>query len=163
MAKIGGFFVCILVVALDVGAGICGIEAEIAENKVEHLRVLIFECKEPSHEAFLLGAAAAGLMALAHVISNLLGGCFCICSLDDFQKASPNRQLTIACFLFSWLILAVGFSMLVIGTLANDKSRASCGFTHHHMLSIGGILCFLHALFSVSYYVSATATFSDDK
>jgi len=34
MPKIGALFVCSLIVALDVAAGICGIEAEVSENKV---------------------------------------------------------------------------------------------------------------------------------
>ena len=34
MAKLSGLFVCMLIVALDVGAGILGIEAEVAQNKV---------------------------------------------------------------------------------------------------------------------------------
>lgn len=55
------------------------------------------------------------------------------------------------------IILAVGLSMLVIGTWSNHKSKASCGFTHHHFLSIGGILCFVHGLFCVAYYVSSNA------
>jgi len=45
--------------------------------------------------------------------------------------------------------------MLVIGIRANEKSRASCGFNHHHMLSIAGILCFVHAVFAIAFYVSA--------
>lgn len=162
MVKIGGVFVCLLIVALDVTAGILGIEAESAQNKVKHMRLWIFECRDPSHGAFKLGLAAAALLAIAHVISNLLGGCMCICSQEELQKASANRQLSLACLIFSWIILAVGFAALVIGTLANNKSRASCGFSHHHFLSIGGILCFVHALFCVAYYVSANATHSEE-
>ncbi|CBI28982.3 hypothetical protein VitviT2T_017961 [Vitis vinifera] len=163
MAKLCGLFVCMLIVAMDVGAGILGIEAEVAQNKVKHLRLWIFECREPSEDAFKLGLAAAALLAFAHILSNLLGGCMCICSQEDFQKASPNRQLSVVCLVFSWIILAVGFSMLVIGTLSNHKSRTSCGFSHHHFLSIGGILCFVHALFCVAYYVSATAALNEEK
>ncbi|KAF8043195.1 hypothetical protein BT93_A1515 [Corymbia citriodora subsp. variegata] len=159
MVKAGGIFVCILIIALDIAAGILGLEAEVEENKEKHLRLWIFECKEPSPEAFKLGLGAAAFLSLAHILANLLGGCYnCICNQDELQKATPNRQLTMACLLFTWIILAVGLSMLVIGTLANHKSRASCGFSHHHFLSIGGILCFAHGLFSVAYYVSATAT-----
>ncbi|OWM79845.1 uncharacterized protein LOC116202746 [Punica granatum] len=157
MAKAVGIFLCIVIIALDVGAGILGLEAEVEQNKVKHLRVWIFECKEPSQDAFKLGVGAAGLLVIAHVLANLVGGCDCVCSQDELQKAPPNRQLTIACLFFTWIILAVGLSMLVIGTLANHKSRASCGITHHHFLSIGGILCFVHGLFSVAYYISATA------
>lgn len=158
MGKLGGIFVCLLIVAMDVAAGILGIEAEIAQNKVRHLRLWVFECKSPSHQAFLLGLAAAALLGAAHVLANLLGGCMCICSRDELSTSSANKQLTVACFFFCWIILAVGLGMLVMGTLSNHKSRTSCGLTHHHFLSIGGILCFVHALFSVAYYVSAAAT-----
>ncbi|XP_030932320.1 protein VASCULATURE COMPLEXITY AND CONNECTIVITY-like [Quercus robur] len=160
MAKIVGAFICVLIVAMDVMAGILGIEAEIEQNKVKHLRLWIFECKDPSEQAFKLGFGAAALLGLAHVIANLLGGCNCICSQEELEKASPSRQLSVACLIFTWIIFAVGLSMLVIGTLSNRKSRASCGFTHHHFLSIGGILCFVHGLFSVSFYVSTTANLS---
>ncbi|KAE8673480.1 Histone H2A 10 [Hibiscus syriacus] len=53
--------------------------------------------------------------------------------------------------------------MLIIGTLSNSKSRKSCGISHHRLLSIGGILCFIHGLFTVAYYVSATATAREDR
>ncbi|XP_048232379.1 protein DESIGUAL 3-like [Ricinus communis] len=163
MVKLGGVLVCLLIVAIDVVAGILGIQAEMAQNKVKHLRLWIFECRDPSQDAFKLGLAAAALLGLAHVLANLLGGCMCICSQEELQRASPNKQLSVACFFFTWIILAVGLSMLVIGTLSNNKSRASCGFTHHHFLSIGGILCFVHGLFCVAYYVSATAAFSEEE
>ncbi|XP_050206642.1 protein VASCULATURE COMPLEXITY AND CONNECTIVITY [Mercurialis annua] len=162
MVKFGGVLVCLLVVAIDVVAGVLAIQAEISQNKVKHLRLWIFECREPSEDAFKLGLAAAALLGVAHVLASLLGGCMCICSQQELQTASPNKQLSVACFFFSWVILAVGLSMLVIGTLSNNKSRASCGFTHHHFLSIGGILCFVHALFCVAYYVSATAATSEE-
>ncbi|KAJ4729966.1 Transmembrane protein, putative (DUF1218) [Melia azedarach] len=157
MLKVGGVLVCLLIVGLDVAAGILGFQAEVAQNKVNHLRLWIFECRDPSHDAFKLGAAAAALLVLAHIIANLLGGCMCICSQDELSRASPNRQLSVACLVFTWIILAVGLSMLVIGTWSNHKSKASCGFTHHHFLSIGGILCFVHGLFCVAYYVSSNA------
>ncbi|KAI4334070.1 hypothetical protein L6164_018807 [Bauhinia variegata] len=160
MARAAGILLCLLIVIMDVAAGILGIEAEIAQNKEKHLRMWIFECRDPSHEAFMLGLGAALLLGLAHVIANLLGGCNCICSQDEFQKASPNRQVSVACLILTWIALAVGLSTLVIGALSNNRSRGSCGFSHHHFLSIGGISCFVHGLFSLAYYVSATASAS---
>ncbi|KAK6141147.1 hypothetical protein DH2020_025105 [Rehmannia glutinosa] len=156
MGKYIGIFACFLIVALDVTAGILGIKAEAAQNQEKHLRLWIFECKEPSHDAFVLGVAAATLLSVAHVLANLVGGCN-VCSQDEFHKAAPSKKLSVACLVFTWIILAVGLSMLVIGTISNNKSRASCGFTHHHFLSTGGILCMVHALFSVAYYVTSTA------
>ncbi|CAM8985480.1 unnamed protein product [Rhodiola kirilowii] len=160
-SKFVGILICALVVALDITAGILGIQAEAAQNKVRHLRLWLFECKEPSQEAFQLGLAAAVLLCLAHIIMNLFGGCLCICSEEELHRASTNRQLSVACLVFTWIILAVGLGALVIGIMSNNKSRTSCGFTHHHFLSIGGILCIVHALFSVSYYVTNTASLSE--
>ncbi|KAL5731018.1 Protein DESIGUAL 2 [Ranunculus cassubicifolius] len=163
MAKGIGPFICILIIVLDIIAGILGIEAEIAQDKVKHLKLWIFECRDPSQQAFNLGLAAAFLLGLAHVIANLLGGFVCICSKDELDTSTANKQLAAACLILSWIILAVAFSMLIIGTLANGKSKGSCGISHNRFLSIGGVLCFVHGLFCVSYYVSANATIEEDK
>ncbi|KNA03014.1 hypothetical protein SOVF_213200, partial [Spinacia oleracea] len=156
MAKMAGFFICLLVISLDLAAGLCGLEAEMAQNKVRHLKMWIFECKSPSEEAFKFGIAAAGLLILAHIITNLLGCCMGLCS-QDHHKSYANRQITTGLLLLSWVILVIGVSLLAIGTLANRKDRASCGMNHRHMLSLGGILCFVHGLFSIAYYVFATS------
>lgn len=60
-------------------------------------------------------------------------------------------------------MLGVAFILLISGTLSNSKSRRDCGIAHHWLLSIGGILCFIHGLFSVAYYVSATAFIREEK
>ncbi|GMI77550.1 Desigual 2 [Hibiscus trionum] len=163
MTKNYGFLVCLLIMALDITAGVLGIEAEIAENKVKHLKMWIFECRDPSLQAYKLGLAASVLLGLAHVVGNLLGGCVCIWTKEDLDKASANKQLAVCSLIFSWIILAVGFTMLIMGTLSNSKSRKSCGLSHHRLFSIGGILCFIHGLFTVAYYVSATAAAREDR
>lgn len=71
-------------------------------KQVKHLRLWIFECRDPSHKAFMLGLGAAILLSLAHVIANLLGGCNCLCSQEELQKTSPNRQLSMACLILTW-------------------------------------------------------------
>ncbi|KAJ9562734.1 hypothetical protein OSB04_007894 [Centaurea solstitialis] len=152
-----GAFLCLVIIALDITAGILGIRAEAAQNQEKHLRLWLFECKEPSPEAYRLGLAAIVLLIAAHVLANLLSGCT-VCNHDEVQKASLGRQLSLLSLFFTWVILAVGLGMLVIGTKANHKTNASCGLSHHHFLSIGGILCFVHSLFSVAYYVTATAS-----
>ncbi|OIV99218.1 hypothetical protein TanjilG_06523 [Lupinus angustifolius] len=151
MARVVGIFLCLLVVIMDVAAGILGFEAEIAQNKVKHLRLWIFECREPSHQAFMLGLGATVLFALAHAIANFLGFCSCICSQQEFEKASSNMQISVVFLILTWVVSAIGMSALVIGIMSNNKSDGSCGFTHHHFLSIGGILCFVHGLLCVAY------------
>ncbi|XP_020238796.1 uncharacterized protein LOC109817861 [Cajanus cajan] len=163
MAKNYGFLVCILVLVLDIVAGILGIQAEIAQNKVKDLKVWVFECRDPSYEAFKLGLAASILLAFAHAIAHLLGGCICMRSKEECQSATANRQLAVAFLIFSWIVLAVAFSLLILGTLANSRSRESCGVSNRRFLSIGGILCFIHGLFTIVYYVSITATRREEK
>ncbi|XP_052183352.1 protein DESIGUAL 2 [Diospyros lotus] len=161
MAKNIGPLICLLILIMDIVAGILGIEAEVAQNKVKHLKVWIIECRDPSHQAFKLGLAAAVLLALAHAIGNLLAGCVCVRSKRELDDAPPNQQLAVASLIFSWIIVVVAFSMLMAGTIANSRSRKSCGIAHNRVLSIGGVLCFIHGLFMVAYYVSATATAHD--
>ncbi|KAM7254726.1 hypothetical protein ACFE04_019967 [Oxalis oulophora] len=148
---------------MDITAGILAIQAEEAQNKVKHFRQWVFECRDPSYEAFKLGLAATLLLLIAHTIVNLLAGCVCIWSKDQYQAATANKQLAVASLIFSWIILGVAFTMLIIGTIENSKSRRSCGISHHRGFSLGGILCFIHALFAVSYYVSAIATAKEEE
>ncbi|XP_010057685.2 uncharacterized protein LOC104445476 [Eucalyptus grandis] len=163
MAKNTGFLICLLIVAMDVVAGIMGIEAEIAQNKVKHVKAWVFECREPSREAFGLGLAACVLLALAHAVGNWMGGCVWIRSREDLNRVTANKQLAVASLIFSWIILAVAFLMLIMGTLHNSKSRRSCGLAHHRLLLIGGVLCFFHGLFAVAYFVSAKAARKEDR
>lgn len=154
------------------------------------MKVWIFECRDPSHKAFKLGLSAAIILALAHTIGNLLGGFFCLWSKQDFNNASANKKLAFGSLLLSWyayfntqfqmnsllipalikvetvaiyrITLALGFSLLIAGAMANSKSRKSCALANQRILSIGGILCFFHGLFTVAYYVSAKATIKDE-
>ncbi|ONK65924.1 uncharacterized protein A4U43_C06F2390 [Asparagus officinalis] len=158
MAKAIPVLICLLIVVIDVVAGILGIEAEAAQNKGKNLRFLFIECKEPVHQAYRLGLAAAILLGLAHTITILLGGCICICSTEEFRRSSRNKQLSAGTLILSWIILAVGFTMLIVGALSNSKSRVTCGIAHHNFLSTGGILCFVHGVLSAAYYVSASAS-----
>uniref|UniRef100_A0A803NYY8 Uncharacterized protein n=1 Tax=Cannabis sativa TaxID=3483 RepID=A0A803NYY8_CANSA len=157
MARNFGPLICLVVMVMDVAAGILGIEAEVAQNKVKHLRLWVFECRDPSYEAYKLGIAAVVLLTMAHVIANLIGGCVCIWSRAEYEKANANKQLAVGSLILSWIVLAAGFSLLMVGTLANSRSRKSCGIAHHRFLSIGGILCFIHGIFIIAYYISAKA------
>ncbi|KAL0710576.1 hypothetical protein Bca4012_017554 [Brassica carinata] len=156
MATIGGILVCLIIAGLDIAAGILGIQAEGSQSQAKYLKLGLSECREPSQDAFRRGLGAIAMLVIAHVLINLFGGCLCICC-QEFQRSSSTKQISMVCLVFTWIVVAVGFGALVIGTLSNSKSRSSCGFTYLHFLSIGGILCFLHALLCVAYYASATA------
>ncbi|KAL8214696.1 hypothetical protein R6Q57_004145 [Mikania cordata] len=155
--------VCFLIILMDLIAGILGIQAEVAQNKVQSLTVWVVECRDPSYKAFKLGFAAVVLLAMAHAISNLLGGCHCVRSVEELDHVSYNKRLAFVALVLSWITLVTGFSMLIAGVMANSSSRKSCGISHHRYLSIGGIACIIHAMFAVCYYVSATAVDREDK
>ncbi|KAG6394035.1 hypothetical protein SASPL_144611 [Salvia splendens] len=163
MAKNMDFLVCLLIMALDIIAGVLGIQGEVALNKVQNLRVWIFECRDPSYEAFKLGLAAVVMLCLAHIVANLLAGCVFISSKEELDRASPNKQLAAASLMMSWIMLGIAFILLISGVLSNSKTRKNCGMSHQQQLSIGGILCFIHGLFAVAYYVSAAAVLRDER
>ena len=73
-------------------------------KQVKHLRMWIFDCKDPSYQAYKLGMAAAVLLAFAHVLANLLGGCICIWSKADYKKATANKQLAVGSLILSWYV-----------------------------------------------------------
>ncbi|MFS7934137.1 putative modifying wall lignin-1/2 [Helianthus anomalus] len=156
-------FVCLLIIVMDFTAGILGIQGEVAQNKVQNLRVWIIECRDPSYEAFKLGFAALVLLTFAHAIANLFGGCHVVWSKQEMDQASSNKQLAMASLILSWITLIIGFWMLIAGVLANSSSRKSCGVSNHRYLSIGGIACIIHGMFAVSYYISATAVVKEEK
>ncbi|PPD67033.1 hypothetical protein E1A91_D10G019400v1 [Gossypium mustelinum] len=157
MARNACILICLLIIALDITAGILGIEAEKAENKAKHLGAGLVECRNTSSQAYKLGFAALVLLSLAHVIGTLLGGFVCLWRKGNPNKASVIKYLAVAFLIISWIILVVGLIMLIIGTLSNSKSGYSCGISHHRMFTIGGILCFIHGVFTIAYYLSATA------
>ncbi|WJZ96156.1 hypothetical protein VitviT2T_014868 [Vitis vinifera] len=158
-----GPILCILIMVLDIVAGILAIEAEKAQHKVTHARLWIFECRSPSHKSYNLGLAASIFLIMGQVTANLLGGCIYIRSKKELEEATANKKLAMGSLIFAWIILAVAFSCLIIGTTANSKSKKSCTILHTHFLSIGGVLCFIHALFSVAYYVSAAAVAREER
>eukprot|EP01018_Ginkgo_biloba_P014604 Gb_34358 [translate_table: standard] len=161
--KIAGALICITVVVLDVVAGILGIEGEMSQNKVRHIRFLLFECRDPSYEAFRLGVAAASVMLIAHIIANVAGGCICFGSREELERSPVNKQVAAACLVFAWILLVVGFSLLIMGAISNSKSREFCSITRHNFLAIGGVLCFIHGALSAAYYVAATTVPTDEK
>lgn len=64
----------------------------------------VFECRDPSYEAFKLGLAAVVLLCLAHVVANLVAGCIFIGSKEELERASTNKQLAVASLIMSWYL-----------------------------------------------------------
>ncbi|KAJ8437884.1 hypothetical protein Cgig2_031400 [Carnegiea gigantea] len=163
MARTIGPLICIFFMVMDIIAGILSIQADVAQNREKHIRVWIFECRQPSLEAYKLGLAACVLLAMAHVLANVLGGCVCIRSREEYYQSSPNRQLAAGSLILSWFVLSIAFSLLVVGTVANARPENTCGFSHRHVFVVGGILCFIHGFFLVAYYVGATASAAEEE
>ncbi|KAK8524375.1 hypothetical protein V6N13_015400 [Hibiscus sabdariffa] len=91
------FLFGLVIVALDITAGVLGIAAQIAYVK----------CSGPALDIdfyglvpFLLGLAALVLLVLAQV--NCFAGCVCICPKKDLDRASATKQLAVTSHIFSW-------------------------------------------------------------
>ncbi|XP_062190252.1 protein VASCULATURE COMPLEXITY AND CONNECTIVITY-like [Phragmites australis] len=164
MARVEAAVICLLVIAMDVAAGVLGIHAEKAQSQGRHLRIMFIECRQPVRRAYELGVAAAAVLASSHAIANIAGGCACACSGEKLRRWSPNRRMAFFALVLTWMVLVVGLALLVLGALPNSKRKmAECGVVRHRFLSIGGVLCFVHALFCIVYYASANAATREEK
>ncbi|XP_039131415.1 uncharacterized protein LOC120267797 isoform X1 [Dioscorea cayenensis subsp. rotundata] len=162
MERTGGMLVCILIVLIDIVAGLIGIQAQIIQNKSTHLRKLVFGCKEPVHQAFILGVTAAVLLSLAHGIAIVFGGCPFVFSMDKSKRSSRNKKMAFVVLILSWFIFLGGLVMLIIAAIDNSPgARLPCRISQLHFLSNGGILCFIHGAFCVAYFVLATASMEE--
>ncbi|CDO99697.1 unnamed protein product [Coffea canephora] len=102
MVKMVYYIVGLLIMVMDVVAGILGIQAEVAQNKAITLRLWIFECTHPSYEAFKLGMVATLLLTLAHVAAVMLSGCVCIGSKEELDQSSNIKRLAAASHVLAW-------------------------------------------------------------
>ncbi|KAH0876642.1 hypothetical protein HID58_064036, partial [Brassica napus] len=78
-------FCIVLIVGLDVVAGIVAKQAEVAQEEVKHTRLWLLECKAPSQKAFMLGFIALGCLAAAHLFAIIIG-----CSTSNMFKYYLN-------------------------------------------------------------------------
>ncbi|RID40271.1 hypothetical protein BRARA_J00331 [Brassica rapa] len=141
------YFGLFLIVALDVVAGFVAMEAEVAQQ----------ECKSPSKKAFMLGLIALGCLLAAHFITVMIG---CIISAINIADRIPgfehrtSRLIHLACISLTWIVATAGAGILMMGIWMNRESRPECGFTNKHFRSLGGKVCFLHAIVSVFMYLA---------
>ncbi|KAJ1700809.1 hypothetical protein LUZ63_000588 [Rhynchospora breviuscula] len=157
MANVQAIIVCILIIIMDGVAGILGLQAEEAQKHGKHIKMLFVECKKPVHEAYQLGIAATVLLTMSHAIANLLGGCFCVCTLYDICMSSTKRLIATITLFASLLTWVSGFGLLIIAAMPNSKSKGSCSLRHRSFFYFGGILCFIHGLVSIVFYLTADA------
>ncbi|KAJ4878652.1 hypothetical protein Rs2_43670 [Raphanus sativus] len=142
-------------VGLDVVGGFVAMEAEVAQQEVK-TRVWSLECKSPSKKAFVLGLIALGCLLAAHFIAVMIG-CF-ISKINAYTLPGFEHKTTIrihvACLSLTWVVAIAGAGILTIGIWKNRESRSDCGFTNKHFLTLGGRVCFLHAIVSLVMYVA---------
>ncbi|KAH0876640.1 hypothetical protein HID58_064034 [Brassica napus] len=137
-------------------------EAEVAQQEVK-TRAWSLECKSPSKKAFMLGLIALGCLLAAHFITVMIG---CIISAINIADRLPgfehttSRRIHMACISLTWIVATAGAGILTMGIWMNRESRPECGFTNKHFLSLGGKVCFLHAIVSVLILCSPASSFS---
>ncbi|KAM7255201.1 hypothetical protein ACFE04_020442 [Oxalis oulophora] len=159
MMKNTGFVVCLLIMVLNIAAGILGLRADKAQNKVTHVDLEFVECIPASHRAYTRGLAATILVSISYAMANFLGGYVSIARDQSSIKSPNNRKLAAASLVLSWIVFATAFTLLLVATLANQNSDKSCGISHshRHYFEIGGSMCFVHGIFSAFYCAALTA------
>ncbi|KAG2324147.1 hypothetical protein Bca52824_006875 [Brassica carinata] len=66
-------------------------------------------------------------------------------TLPGFEPTTTIR-INMACIFLTWVVAIAGAGILTMGIWMNRESRSECGFTNKHFLSLGGRVCFLHAI-----------------
>ncbi|KAG2324146.1 hypothetical protein Bca52824_006874 [Brassica carinata] len=69
-------------------------------------------------------------------------------TLPGFEPTTTIR-INMACIFLTWVVAIAGAGILTMGIWMNRESRSECGFTNKHFLSLGGRVCFLHAIVSL--------------
>ncbi|CAH8383632.1 unnamed protein product [Eruca vesicaria subsp. sativa] len=136
----------VVIVGLDIAAAVLGILAGVSQNRV---------CSEPSQKAFWLGLSAQVILLISMLLE-FFKDRPCLLSPREFKRSSFSKKFSCGILLLSGIVSTGANVAFGYGTYWNGKSQSSCGFKHH-LLTIGGILCFFRALFSVAWYVSNTA------
>uniref|UniRef100_A0A453BCQ3 Uncharacterized protein n=1 Tax=Aegilops tauschii subsp. strangulata TaxID=200361 RepID=A0A453BCQ3_AEGTS len=194
MARVEAVVVCLLIVAMDVVAGVLGIHAEKAQSQAacptglqarhrggrgagcvarhrQHRRRLLLHVALLLRRPALVAQPADGVLRPGpHMVRSCpthaehepqhhhqkycqLLHAFPV-PVVRFQEHAQNVNM----FMIARMVLLVGLALLILGALPNSKKvMAECGVVRHRFLSIGGILCFVHAVFCLVYYVSANA------
>ncbi|KAL6856887.1 hypothetical protein ACP4OV_018269 [Aristida adscensionis] len=155
MGRMGASIV-LVILALDIAAGMLAFKAQAADNKAEKVVIFFIRYREPDHHAYQLGLAGAGLLLLAHAISTcfILGGFSWLYYYPGPQVAPLWASFSRAFAATSWIIFVVAMSLLL---LAAEASTKTWRFVHINAAALGGYLCFIHGLVIVLHHVTATA------
>ncbi|CAN7138924.1 unnamed protein product [Brassica rapa subsp. narinosa] len=97
----------------------------------------------------MLGLIALGCLLAAHYITVMIG---CIISAINIADRIPGFEHRTSRLIH--LASTAGAGILMMGIWMNRESRPECGFTNKHFRSLGGKVCFLHAIVSVFMYLA---------
>nr|XP_015649177.1 uncharacterized protein LOC107281890 [Oryza sativa Japonica Group] len=98
-ATIGAaILVCVVILALDVTAGILGLQAQIAQNKVKTVRMLFIECEQSSSKMEFIRASIKRKLAATLIVLSwlaLIAG-FSLLLAGAMRNSNPRRNCSFA-------------------------------------------------------------------
>ncbi|VFQ91978.1 unnamed protein product [Cuscuta campestris] len=136
---------------MDGIAALLGYQAELAQDKVKHVKVLFIECeKGGSKEALVLGYAALICFAVAHLATHTAGDLYVCCRS---MIMSCFSQMALCVLLAVWVLWGAGACLLYIGAKGNQRHGTKCGVSHHGFLKWGAYICCAHLIISLLYCI----------
>ncbi|XP_039130406.1 uncharacterized protein LOC120266816 isoform X1 [Dioscorea cayenensis subsp. rotundata] len=143
--------VCLSIVTLDVGAGILAIKAEKAQSQEAN------PCEAKSKTlAYKLGLGAAILMLVAFIITDTFTNRHRFRQQSEPARKPASMRVASVTYVLAWAIFILGIALMGAAASTGDpKRRLPCSFSKHHLLAIGGVLCFIEAVVCVTYHLAA--------
>ncbi|XBJ18233.1 hypothetical protein VPH35_009447 [Triticum aestivum] len=130
--------VCSVVGSLGVLSAILGFSAEGTKLTIFDVYEGVGVCLNPQNPAFGLGVCAAIFLAVAQIIFATLGGC-CGCCKSRAIPSQSKRVIGVICAVFSWIVAAVAFGMLVVEAAANAPGTRETSASGYCYIPIDGI------------------------
>ncbi|XP_044950753.1 cleavage and polyadenylation specificity factor subunit 6-like [Hordeum vulgare subsp. vulgare] len=150
--------VCSVIGSLGVLSAILGFSAEGTKLTILDVYVGLGVCLYPRNPALGLGVCAAIFLVVAQIIFAALGGC-CGCCKSRSMPSGSKRIIGVVCAVFSWIVAAVAFGLLVVGAAGNatgarEPTRLGyCYIPDDGILAGGAALSLVATALGITSYV----------
>ncbi|GLJ12801.1 hypothetical protein SUGI_0198040 [Cryptomeria japonica] len=138
--------------------------AEFLRTKKEEVKYDYRGCSLPGSPALPLGIIAAISLCIAQLSANIMGGCICCCTRNQFT--TPYKSVPIVCLTLSWISFVFAIILLMAGCALNQHQRrwlnSDCYVVKPGIFGGAGALSFATTVFAMSYYALMSGHEAED-
>ncbi|KAJ0966075.1 hypothetical protein J5N97_027213 [Dioscorea zingiberensis] len=142
MAGLKSLLVCLSIVIVDLVAGILAIAAQAAQDKDKN------HCNPTAPTlAYKLSISGQVLMAVALLIAEEFTTQPRLHPNSDSARTPTHIKVASITRYLAWGLFIFGAVMICSATWTSySKYKLPCSFSEHHLLIVGGVVCFIHAV-----------------